>query len=388
MANIIEEFKDYFGIKCQTDLFKVCLSLLDKVDDDQPWNLKSIKEYLCSTWVIMQRKGEVLEGKKQDNPFILLDDDNNRECFYTGLKSKKDGKIFCLYKTDKSKHVIDGFKFIDEIGLDEGDLNSLKSLSKFYENIRPKQFDLRDIKLPEWNMKDNSQYKKLAKVFISKSLSLYFEKTDKELKEKIEEWISWKSSEDRDFCEKKSLFHILIEGADNLPKYIINELGMPKRMKFDEKLRYMVFNHKDETLQNKLKELGKEINDVIDDKKRDECLSTFIEAAGNKDSFKYQFAIFECLYRLFELTLKKSKNRFDDAANQIAHYCYIEKIGDGEDPYSYAFPLFFSHSKIADCVAIFNEDGKIRTLLKIDEVYGNVRVITEQEELDKIDWLK
>lgn len=399
-------FINKFSLKERYKSFPVFNGLLAKLAPEvhRRWTLKSLVHYISKVYEVaydLDNNGFPCLPETSDGKYIF---------FNTGLVDKYYDDIYCLGEVSEGRGesiIFKGFctkQECQKILKEPEVLNSCKSVTeilqkKIYELYKKENFFFpEEIPFPEKFSKDTfkrycdvrkknlREYRKICKEYDEKQekLNIYREileekRIDKEKKspicavtkyysnklqgisEELEEIKKGKKrliekirNESKDIECKKDYswrcFHLIIDGSDNIPMPI---------------LHYMLTN------------LGKRLKEI--DENDTECIKFLIQYAildiGKDDTV---INICSCIYDMLKEAMSYSL-KLNKQLNMIAPYYFIK-----EKNICFMLPLFLEHLEKPDCALIFNEEGEIKTLINMDEVYTDLRLIGR---IDAYSWL-
>lgn len=117
---------------------------------------------------------------------------------------------------------------------------------------------------------------------------------------------------------------------------------------------------KDKALEERMEEIKKNILEEMENNRLEESKK-----------------LCECLVDIIYLAVKKAFEQYQAGKKEynMAPFWYVR-----QDCISWALPLYISHQKKPDCAAIINKDGVICTILKMNEVYQDIRVFNNLED--------
>lgn len=380
MYEKISSFKEGFSLKQKYNAIAAFYKLLNKLapETHRTWTLDALMRYIDKVYTVAQ---QISPESKGLSVCISSDKNDHYEFFNTGLVDKFYDDIYCFGEIESGKTIFKGFWTKSEIQeqlpnekfeeiekiLDstckpmnevlqrkiyEAELEISKNCikptlpPKFDESFFDMYCKVRKSLLTGWKNKKNRNDKKDKDYEEYKRFQAEYEILIEEMCEKGRE------------CPDSSLyiedyswrcFHLIIDGSDNLPKHF---------------LQYMLGER---YLDGYLKTYDEDEYEIAIKK----------AMLNHSDRNKICECIYDMLYDAVEYSLKLSKQ-----INLIAPYYYIKSKDNNK--IDFMLPLFWEYSEKPNCALLFNKEGKVKTLINMDEVYTDLRLIGR---LDAYNWL-
>ena len=313
------------------NVLKLYYDILRKVEKDpfKYWNISSLRNYLWAFYMLSYFMSNniitipQLHLKSNHIPALLnIYEGSDFALFFTGLYSKY-----------KNKGCRDGLFIVCN---KNGDSINREVIP--YSEVLAKYEEC------------------LTKITIKSTFEEYYHlshdgtpKTINEIEElPIFDYKNYDKNEDKPYKDKT--LHILIDGVDNIP------------------IDYFKFLYEIEPKAYLSRDVRKSL------------VSESLE--NNKETFKkYQ----DIMIKAISLAIKNAKN--DNKFNQLPLNLYIKS---SDNPFQYFLPIDFTGTGNPDfCACISVDDdgtGKLRTILNMNEVYGNVRVFGKEAVESVKDW--
>ena len=361
-----DQFKKDFSLTESHKSLEAYYSLLYRLTPEihKKWTIKSLDQYIEKFYRIL-KDNPPQQGNKEmlKSEYVHIDKDLYESCdkettyvgFNTGLADKSYKTIYCFGEVvdkDKDQYVFIGF--FSETDFPEKKINpnfvkGIKNIDILFKNgINSALKDMKDIKLPpepswddandDWKKCCEKRKRLLDGTTTPKIRWDVCGKDKREKQENIEKYIR-----DHGKGEKLSGWaHFIIDGADNLPTPILQWLlnvSNPAYVKWKYDIQYNMLQDQN------CNEICKSVYNII------------IRAVEySKDM---------CRYR-----------------NLVAPYYYIESRFVNK--IQFMLPLFLEYDDEPDCAVLFDSDGNIHTLLNMDEVHTDLRILGK---LDAYRWL-
>lgn len=357
-------FIDRFSLKKQYESFPVFNNLLYKLAPEihKRWTLKSLVHYISKVYEVandLMDKGLPCLPYTSDGKYIFFNtglvDKYYNDIYCWGLIPKQKEKEIVMFKGFWTKHDLQKQQELSSIGTEV--LNSCKSVTEILQKKTHKA---------EYDRIKNNIEPSFPEEFNEDFFKMYCDVREKHLEEQVEGQLFQKEYEDliEVMCEegkddipecsryKKDYtwrcFHLIIDGSDNIPISI---------------LKYMLTR-----LNNKLITLNED-----DTKNRQKIIQdTIFELKGNMIGFC------RCMYNMLKEAMLYSL-KLSRQSNLIAPYYYIKN-----KDICFMLPLFLEHLEKPDCALVFDKDGNAKTLINMDEVYTDLRLIGR---IDAYSWL-
>lgn len=370
MNETIVSFEKGFSLENKWDSFTAFNKLLKKSapETHKKWTLRSLMHYIDMVYKVTQQISPV---SKDRHPRIIdSDKDEHYEFFNTGLVDKFYNDIYCFGEMKEGKTIFMGFwtksemqkhlpyekfreieKILDltckpiievyQKKIYEAELAITKNCTK---PIFPQKFDRFF-----WEI-----YCKVRKSVLDDNLKDYNEEY-RRFQAEYETLIENMCDKGRECPESPNYkgdyswrcFHLIIDGSDNLPKHILQYL------------------------------LGKQYLDNYLNTYEEYSFAIKYALIEHDNRYEICKCIYDMLYDAVEYSFKLSKQH-----NLIAPYYYIKSKDDNK--IDFMLPLFLEYSEKPDCALLFNKEGEVKTLINMDEVYTDLRLIGR---LDAYNWL-
>lgn len=312
----MQEFERVFSLeKPNSALVYDSLIYLLHEERKGSWSITTIKNYLSIAYLVAYDKSGILTLNRklqmQEDSFLL---------FNTGLETNHQ-PLYCIGKApnDDSKAIFLGFytktQIVEEYQLKDGDFEKLRSPKEFLAQELI-DFSKKEIELP----KDNYCKSELRK-------RLDWIKNNCKINDgKVENYTG--KSYPEPFCD---WMHIILDNCDRLPKALLYEIVNKGKYNNKYQIQYDI-------LCNSLPSKGNKAYDVIK----------------------------EIIERSINYSIQLSKVDYD----MIVPYYYAQK-----SEINYAMPLYLEHKEKPDCALVFDQKGKVHTLLTIEQLSLNIKVI-------------
>lgn len=361
-----------FSLEQKWNSFAAFNKLRNKLapETHRKWTLDSLDQYIDKVYKVAQ---QISPESKNSHTCISSDKDDHYEFFNTGLVDKFYNDIYCFGEIKKGKTVFKGFwtksEMQEQLQKEQLPNEKIEEIEKildstcrpiievYQENIYEAELAItKNCTKPIFPRKfDRSffdMYCEVRKSVLDDDLD--YNEEYRRFQSKYETLIEDMCKEGRECPESPNYkgdyswrcFHLIIDGSDNLPKHFLQYLlgkqyldGYLNTYEYEIAIKYAMLNHKNR-------------NEIC------ECIYDMLN-----DAVEYSF--------------KLSKQH-----NLIAPYYYIKSKDDNK--IDFMLPLFLENSEKPDCALLFNKDGEVKTLLNMDEVYTDLRLIGR---LDAYNWL-
>ncbi len=357
------QFIDRFSLKKRYESFPVFNNLLYKLAPEihRKWTLKSLVHYINKVYEVAEslyKAGLPCISYAMEDKYIFFNtglvDKYYNDIYCWGFISEQNGNEIVMFKGFWTKHDLQEQQKLSLIGTEV--LNSCKSVT---EILQKKTYEAENKRIKnniEPSFPENFDEDFFQKYCNVRKKSLEEQDEDKLFQKEYEDLVEIMCEDGKDVPGCSSYkedytwrcFHLIIDGSDNIPISI---------------LKYLLTR-----LSNKLTTLNED-----DIKNRQKIIQdTIFELKGNMIGFC------RCIYNMLKEAMLYSL-KLSRQSNLIAPYYYIKN-----EDICFMLPLFLEHLEKPDCALIFNGKGEIKTLVNMEEVYTDLRLIGR---LDAYSWL-